>query len=135
MPPRRTSTLRIEAGRSQGGASVQRGPLVPRFPGRAALWRDPSEVDQLDMTKCIGIHSARLLAGIGIAPVNARHILESEFQLTTSQADAAVAEAYRLETHPAEVGGEPGGRGGHANLHVDRDDAVDADHDRIQIHF
>ena len=87
------------------------------------------------MTTCIGIHSARLLAGIGIAPVNARHILVSEFQLTSPQADAAVAEAYRLEAHPAEVGGKPSGRGGHAYLHVDRDHAVGADYDRIQIHF
>ena len=87
------------------------------------------------MTTCIGIHSARLLAGTGIAPVNARHILVSEFQLTTPQANAAVAEAYRLQAHPAEVGREPGGRGGHAYLHVDRDHTVGADHDRIQIHF
>lgn len=87
------------------------------------------------MTTCIGIHSARLLAGIGIAPVNARHILVSEFRLTNSQADAALEAAYRLETHPAEVGREPGGRGHHAYLHVDRDDAADADHDRIQVHL
>ena len=87
------------------------------------------------MTTCIGIHSARLLAGIGIAPVNATHILVSEFQMTTPQAEAAVEAAYRLEAHPAEVGREPGGRGGDANLHVDRDHAVGADHDRIQVHF
>jgi len=60
------------------------------------------------MTNLIGIHSARVLAGIGIAPVNAMHILMSELQLTTPQADAAVAEAYRREAHPAEVGGASG---------------------------
>ena len=93
------------------------------------------DVDQYGMTTCIGIHSARLLAGIGIAPENAQHILVSELQLTAPQADAAVAEAYRLEAHPAEVGGEPGRRGGHAYLHVDRHHAVRADDDRIQVHI
>jgi hypothetical protein len=65
------------------------------------------------MTNLIGIHSARLLAGIGIAPVNATHILMSELQLTTPEANAAVAEAYRREAAWPEVDGEPGGRGSH----------------------
>jgi hypothetical protein len=87
--------------------------LVPRFGGRDPLRLDHSAVDQHGMTNLIGIHSARLLAGIGVAPVYATHILIAEFQLTTPQADAAVAEAYRRDAHPAEVGGESGGRGSH----------------------
>jgi hypothetical protein len=90
---------------------------------------------RIDTTSCIGIHSARLLAGIGIARANATHILVSEFEMTTAQAKNAVEAAYRLQTHAAEVGREPGGRRGDANLHVDRDHAVGADDDRIQVHF
>jgi len=87
------------------------------------------------MTTCIGIHSARLLAGNGVAPVNARHILVSEFQLTTTQADAAVEAAYRLKRHPAEVGWEPSGRRHNVNLHVDGDHTVGTHDDRVEVHF
>ena len=109
--------------------------MVPRLVGRDPLRLDCSGVDQQGMTTCIGIHSARLLAGIGVAPGTTRHILESELQLTTPQADAAVDAAYRLETHPAEIRREAGGRGGHMDLHVDRGHAVGRDHDRIQVHL
>ena len=87
------------------------------------------------MTTCIGIHSARLLAGNGVAPVYARHILVSEFQLTTPQADAAVEAAYELEAHPAEVGWEPSGRGRNVNLHVHGDHTIRTHDDRVEVHF
>jgi hypothetical protein len=46
------------------------------------------------MTNRVGIHCARVLAGIGISPVTARHMLIDELQLTADQAETVVDEAY-----------------------------------------
>jgi len=94
-----------------------------------------SEVDQCDMTNCIGIHSARLLARTGIDRTHARDILAVELHLTTTQAEAVTNEAWQLEAHAAEVGREPSGRRHYANLHVDRDHAVGTHNNRVQVHF
>lgn len=76
-----------------------------------------------------------MLAGTGINPSIARHMLIDELQLTPDQADAVVSEAYRLEAHPAEVGRQPRGRGHDVDLHVHRDHTLGADDHRVQVHL
>ena len=66
--------------------------------GTRSLPKLCARVDHHGMTNCVGINCARILARLGVARTNAVHMLMDELQLTTAEAELAVATAFSSET-------------------------------------